>query len=115
MNLFEITELSVMGDEHPEYGFTYWGTTNDGRFVRFSKKSALSAPLTIIAEKTAPKSGKKDYLQLTGVKVGEKAPESVSESFSAPQTTSTPSNDQLDRIETLLQEVNSKLDKLMGV
>lgn len=120
MNLFNLVDLNKMGDFDEKWGQAYWGKTDDDRNIKFnSMNQDIIAPCTISAEETTSKTSSKGtaYLQLKKVKVAESASVDAVATSPAPtkENTSVPAHAQLDRIEEQLQEVNSKLDKLMGV
>jgi hypothetical protein len=116
MQIYDLVDLSKMGKPHEEFGQTYWGTTDKGDHVRFSKKSIdIVAPCTITAESATHKpEAKNPYYQLSKVNVAEKTPETVASSDDQPSRETPLANHQLDRIELTLQEIDNKLDRLMG-
>lgn len=127
MNLFNLIDLNKMGDFDEKWGQAYWGQDENGKNIKFnSMNQDIIAPCTILAEETAAKTSSKGtaYLQLKKVKVAESAqtedapkdiPKGATSTLGEAASTTAGNDAQLDRIEEQLQEINSKLDKLMGV
>ncbi len=72
MQVFELKEPSIMGEEHPTYGFTFWSLTDGEYPVMFNSKQGNIMPGTrIMAEEALLKTSKngKEYLRLKKVKL----------------------------------------------
>lgn len=70
--IYNLKDPKIMGEEHPQYGFTFWSET-DGDFpVMFNSKQGNILPGTrIMAESYTQRTSSKgtDYLRLKGVKL----------------------------------------------
>lgn len=70
MKEFELKDPKIMGEEHPQYGFTFWSLTDGDYPVMFNSKQGNIMPGTRIQAETAElktsKNGK-DYLRLKKV------------------------------------------------
>lgn len=72
MQVYELKDPSILGEEHPTYGFTFWDAQVDGEYpVMFNSKQGNIMPGTrIMAEESELKTSKngKEYLRLRKVK-----------------------------------------------
>lgn len=121
MNSYKINSVNVLGDEHPTYGYTYWGYMHDIDMpVRFSSKLIIDdikdKGRTLFAEskEVRQSSSGKDYLQLK--KVSFEEPEEESEDkprfeFKKPEVKSTSSDNKYyrDITTTCIQIYNGSL------
>ena len=104
------------------YGTTFWATTDQGNVMFNSKRDSVLEGTTIVAEEYTEKFTKKDnkpYLRLSKTKISDDSPNQASipektvKSFASAQPTTSTENNQLNRIESSLQELHSKIDRLI--
>lgn len=72
MQIFELKDPKILGEEHPTYGFTFWSETDGDYPVMFNSKQGNIMPGTrIMAEESEVKVSKnnKEYLRLKKVKL----------------------------------------------
>ena len=73
MDIFTVTKASILGEEHPDYGYTYWAEVEEAQMpVMFNSKKQLGVfPFRIVAEEKNVRTSKKgtSYLRLSKVKV----------------------------------------------
>lgn len=83
MQVFELKEPNIMGEEHPQYGFTFWSITDGEYPVMFNSKQGNIIPGTrIMAEEADLRTSKNgtEYLRLKKVKL-EDSPTDKQEPF----------------------------------
>jgi hypothetical protein len=107
----QLSEVSKLGEFHPDYGQAYWGSVSDDLTpVKFNSKNEYIAVGDVIEyeEKSTKKSMKgTEYLQLKKVKVVEGGKVS-------PPPSSAPTSD-LDEVIIRLSRIEEKLDEFMGI